>query len=95
LSNLDSILAERGASHGDFTEQARISQNIKAMMRNSANWKGAHLSSVQMDSLEMIAVKISRILAGDPRHADHWDDIAGYARLAADRVAQGLPMSPD
>jgi hypothetical protein len=36
--------------------------------------------------LEMIAHKIGRVLAGDPNHADHWDDIAGYARLVARRV---------
>jgi hypothetical protein len=32
----------------------------------------------------MILNKVSRILAGDPGHVDHWDDIAGYATLVAD-----------
>lgn len=29
----------------------------------------------------MILAKIARIVSGDPNHADHWDDIAGYALL--------------
>lgn len=33
----------------------------------------------------MIAHKIGRILNGDPNYRDSWDDIAGYAKLAADR----------
>jgi hypothetical protein len=31
----------------------------------------------------MIALKLSRILSGKPDEQDHWDDIAGYARLAS------------
>lgn len=43
------------------------------------------LDDVQRESLSMIFHKIGRILAGDPNFRDHWDDIAGYAKLAADR----------
>jgi hypothetical protein len=34
----------------------------------------------------MIAHKIGRIVNGDPRYADSWVDIAGYAKLVADRL---------
>jgi hypothetical protein len=34
----------------------------------------------------MIAHKIGRILNGDPDYIDSWDDIAGYAKLVADRL---------
>ena len=34
----------------------------------------------------MIACKIARILSGDPNWRDHWDDIAGYATLVAERL---------
>jgi hypothetical protein len=40
----------------------------------------------QRETLDMIAHKIGRILAGDPNVEDHWKDIAGYATLSADRV---------
>jgi len=31
-------------------------------------------------------VKLSRIIYGNYNHVDHWDDIAGYALLVADRI---------
>jgi hypothetical protein len=36
------------------------------------------------ESLEMIAHKIGRILAGNENFHDHWDDIAGYAKLGSE-----------
>jgi hypothetical protein len=30
----------------------------------------------------MIAVKLARILCGDPDFQDHWLDVIGYAKLA-------------
>lgn len=40
----------------------------------------------QVEALEMIAHKIGRIINGDPNYADSWHDIAGYAKLVADRL---------
>ena len=31
-------------------------------------------------------VRMARILNGDHRHVDHWQNIAGYATLAPDRL---------
>lgn len=90
-TDIRDVLAARGARHGDFTEHARITQNLKAMARNSVNLKEARLSSVETEAVEMILHKIGRILAGDPHYRDHWDDIAGYATLAADRTPQIEP----
>lgn len=44
------------------------------------------LNPMQSESLDMIAHKIGRIIAGDPNVEDHWRDIAGYATLVADRL---------
>jgi hypothetical protein len=77
------LLAERGKTHGDFTDHAMITQNLKDAMHNVQGW--AKLSHVQCEALEMIQHKIGRILSGNPNFRDHWDDIAGYARLVADR----------
>ena len=38
------------------------------------------------EAIHMILVKLSRIIYGNHDHADHWDDIAGYALLVADRL---------
>ena len=40
----------------------------------------------QNEALQMICHKIARIVNGDPDYADSWVDIAGYAKLVADRL---------
>jgi hypothetical protein len=73
------LLAARQTTHGDFAETAAVAQTLKAAMRDRA----ASLPRAQREALDMIATKLARILCGDANHADHWLDLAGYARLAA------------
>jgi hypothetical protein len=77
------ILDERKKTHGDYADHARITQGFKWEMRQTPNW--TKLNPMQTESLEMIMHKIGRILSGNPCHKDHWDDIAGYATLVAQR----------
>ena len=81
------ILTERGNRYGKFTGHATITQNLKITMHNTDNWD--ILADDQKEALEMIAHKIGRILNGDPNYDDSWVDIAGYAKLVADRL-QGI-----
>lgn len=77
------ILKERQKTHGVFVGHARICQELKAVMReHGVN----ELAVDQVEALEMIAHKIARVLNGNPNHKDHWDDMAGYATLVADRL---------
>ncbi len=78
---IEEILAARGKTHGDFSIHAAITDAIKYHMHNSSKWN--YLSPTQKEALDMTAHKIGRILAGDPDHKDHWDDIAGYTTLVA------------
>jgi hypothetical protein len=79
------LLDERGKTHGDYSNLASVIQNIKrAMLKGSRH---SDLTDTQKESLDLIATKIGRIVAGDPHHHDHWDDIIGYATLARDRIA--------
>lgn len=80
----EAILRERGNSHGDFTDVAAMEQNLIMTMEAGVRWN--ELTAVQRCSLRMIQHKISRILSGNPDHADHWDDIQGYAKIARDRL---------
>jgi len=82
----EALLAERGKTHGEYSDHARVTQAIKAVMVVSPNW--AKLSEIQKETLEMNAHKVGRILSGDPDHLDHWDDIAGYAKLVSIRLRQ-------
>lgn len=73
----DQLLVEREKTHGDFKVTSSISQQIKAAFDQYDD----ALVEVQREALDMIAVKIARILAGDPNYKEHWLDIAGYAEL--------------
>lgn len=75
------LLSARGKTHGVYADQAELTQAHKAVLRAHPGW--AKLSPVQRDAIEMISVKLSRIIVGDANHRDHWDDIAGYAIQAA------------
>jgi hypothetical protein len=77
----ESLLAEREKTHGPYPIKAAIIQELKLCMRDTPGWDG--LSAVQRESLDMIVHKIGRILSGDPNVVDHWDDIAGYAKLVS------------
>jgi hypothetical protein len=77
--NTDELLNERRKTHGSFHVHARVTQSIKNVMSVEEGYD--RLSQTQIESLHMIAHKIGRILAGNPNHKDHWDDIAGYAKL--------------
>ena len=89
---LSDILAARGGRYGAFWDNSEVSQELKAALRNGVNY-GA-LYSDQKEALDQFACKISRIVTGDPDYADNWDDIAGYAKLVADRLRrdqEGVP----
>ena len=85
VTAVDTTLTERGEKYGSYPEQCRITQNIKRAMVDSPNW--AELSDDKKEALEMIALKIGRILNGDPEYADSWHDIAGYAKLVEDSLS--------
>ena len=82
--DIDTLLAERAQTHGDFATVCSISQAIKDLVRAQAGW--GRLSDAQREALDMEATKNARILAGNPDEIDHWNDKAGYARLVANLV---------
>ena len=74
------LLLEREKTHGSFERNAQLSQRLKDLF----NYPGeAKMCDVHKEALDMIALKLSRILSGQADFADHWDDIAGYAKLAS------------
>ena len=86
-ASIEAILTERKKTHGDFSDHARVTQRLKAVFMGEATLCNAELSDVQREAVSMILHKIGRIVAGNPNVKDHWDDIAGYAKLVADRVS--------
>ena len=80
----EQLLEDRKKTHGEFRHHAAATQHLKDYFKKFENWNT--LSDCQKESLEMIAHKIGRILTGNPNLADHWDDIAGYAKLIPSRI---------
>ena len=89
--NIAELLRERGKQHGEFIDHASVTVALKQIVRTHCNLNSGlrsyeQLSVVQQESIDMILHKIGRIIAGNPNHADHWDDIAGYAKLVSQRL---------
>lgn len=84
MTDIGAILAERGSRYGSFEGHAKITWGLKNAMVNTLKYP--NLTDDQREALDMIAHKIGRILNGDPNYADSWVDIAGYAKLVADRL---------
>lgn len=82
--SIANLLAERSTTHGDFTDNAYIMQRLKDIIHASKNW--TTMTDVQREALHMILHKVGRICSGNPDVHDHWDDIAGYAKLVSERI---------
>ncbi len=83
-TEIDEVLKERGKRYGSFSYHARVTQDLKLVIfQNKAR---RDFLPDQAEALEMICHKIGRIVAGDANYADSWIDIAGYAKLVADRL---------
>lgn len=86
-TDVDATLTERGARYGKFKDHAKITQELKrAIFRHMDNVSRVEPDADQLEALEMICHKIGRIVNGDPDYVDSWVDIAGYAKLVADRL---------
>lgn len=86
MTDIDTILADRARTHGDFHDHASCTQQLKECMKGTRPEGWRALDECQKEALEMIVHKIGRIIAGNPNEPDHWDDIAGYARLISNRL---------
>lgn len=94
MSNeIENVLRERDATYGDFRAVAYCSQSIQSHLRLDDLSK--RYNDSQREALQMIALKLARIVIGDANHRDSWIDIAGYAKLAADSIEKVEPKNTD
>lgn len=84
--DLNETLKDRGGKYGPFTGHAEVTQRFKALLTEELLKRKKPLADDQQEALDMIFHKIGRIVNGDPNYADSWVDIAGYAKLVADRL---------
>ncbi len=87
---IDDLLAVREVTHGKFKDMATIAAQLIRL--TSPNVTEPHHMAV---GRYQICFKLARIAAGNASHADHWDDIAGYARLVSRALKSEIsPVEP-
>ena len=86
MTDINELLAERGKRYGEFDRHAAITQDLKSVIRHHVMDLDRKLEADMAEALAMICHKIGRIINGDATYVDSWDDIAGYAKLVADRL---------
>ena len=85
-TNIDETLDARAQDYGKFKDGAALMQAMKRTLADHARRHNKTFADDQWEALEMIVHKIGRIVNGNPDKVDHWVDIAGYAKLIADRL---------
>ena len=85
-TNVDEVLDQRAVDYGAFKDGAALMQGMKRLLADHAQKHSKTFADDQWEALEMIVHKIGRIVNGNPDKVDHWTDIAGYAKLVADRL---------
>jgi transposase-like protein len=83
---VDATLDARAVEYGKFIEGAEVMQMLKRVVQAALNNREKTLAHDQAEAMDMIIHKIGRIVNGNPDVVDHWLDIAGYAKLVADRL---------
>jgi hypothetical protein len=76
VNALDALVEAREATHSAFADTPAVAQALKSVFAAAG---AARFEPVQREALDQIAVKLARILAGDPGCADHWRDLAEIA----------------
>lgn len=86
--NIADVLQERGSRYGSFEGHARVAQRLKWVLREELEIRSKTLPMNQEECLDMICHKIGRIINGDCMYSDNYVDIAGYAKLVADKLIE-------
>lgn len=82
--DIQQVLGERGEKYGNFLSDATICQSLKDIMHREPGW--SRLLPDQKQALEMVMVKVARVLNGDPDYVDNWVDMSGYVTLVVNRL---------
>ena len=77
------LLETRQHTHGSFEDNAILSQALKRAFREVPGWN--HLTDIEREAMDMIALKFSRILSGKSMERHHWEDVVGYAKLVEEK----------
>lgn len=88
MTDISKTLGDREERYGRFMGQAEVAMKLKTLIKNSLAAREKKLAFDQLEAIDMICSKLGRIVNGDANYADSWIDIAGYAKLVADRLEE-------
>lgn len=87
MSDVESVLEQRGNRYGTFERNSKTTEELFGTIALALGKdKFDALTPVQREGLHMICHKLSRIACGNPNYDDSWVDIAGYAKLVAESL---------
>ena len=78
------IVDHRAETHGDFASNAKVSQKLKTVVRESAHYE--NLTYEEREAIDMILHKIARIVSSRVHFIDHWRDLIGYSELVVRKL---------
>lgn len=76
---IEAMLAERGASYGEYADGAKIAMDMFAVAQAAPSYPA--MSAAQQYAVFMILAKLSRMLNGNPNEPDNLRDVIGYSTL--------------
>lgn len=82
MDKVEKILSDRGSQYGKFSEVARTYGMLVETVREA----GTNLDYEAECAIDMICMKLARIIEGNQYNRDSWIDIAGYAMLVVQRI---------
>lgn len=82
MNEVDKILSEREHVYGSFDDVSRMYTNLVTLVDEADSILGCKVKC----SIDMILMKIARIVSGDQYYRDNWSDIAGYAMLVVKSI---------
>ncbi len=86
MTDINETLAERGSRYGPFVENAECIMDLQACVRHHHQLSFHIMCKYQQYALDMIMMKVGRIVTGDPDYIDNWHDIIGYATRALEEL---------
>lgn len=77
MTDVRKTIAKRASVYGSFEDNANVAQRIKDAIRLDPHWQ--KLPPTVKEGLDLIALKMARMVTGDWTYPDNPRDIAGYA----------------
>lgn len=91
------IIQDRDKTHApseNYIQLAETAQHLKIVFRSALIERDVELDYDMMEAIDLICTKMARIAHGNPKHIDHWIDIAGYSQLVANRLQSTQAIDP-